>query len=68
MLVDYERSWLRLKQHVLSKNSHGQRELLAAMARAEVECAIPEGEEGFDPAPLVKKPATRPLREVARHG
>jgi hypothetical protein len=50
--VDYERAWLRLKEVVLSKNSHGQRDLLQAMTRAEVESAVPEGQEGFDNTPL----------------
>ena len=51
MLVDYERAWLELKANVLSKNSHGQRDLLATMAQAELDCRVPEGERDFDGSP-----------------
>lgn len=43
MLVDCERVLLLLKQHIASKNSHGQRDLLAEIARLEVECRVDEG-------------------------
>lgn len=49
--VDYERAWLRLKALVVEKTSHGQRDLLAQMSRIEVDCAVPEGQEAYDPAP-----------------
>lgn len=55
--VDYERAFLRMKEVVLSKNSHGQRDLLTAMSRIEVESQVPEGQEGFDATPL-------PVREA----
>jgi hypothetical protein len=67
VIVDYERAWIEMKAFLLSKNSHGQRDLLTRMALIETDCRVPEEERGFDPTP-VKKPATRPLREVARHG
>lgn len=69
MLVDYERAFLELRAQLLSKNSWGQRELLALLTRVEVDCRLPEGERDFDPTPIPRKqPATAPLREVARHG
>jgi hypothetical protein len=50
-VVDHERAWLRLKEHVLEKRSHGTGELIERMAELEVECAVPEGEEGFSSLP-----------------
>jgi len=67
MIIDHERAWVEMKTYLLSKNSHGQRDLLTRMAKIEVDCRVPEEERGFDPTP-VTKPATRPLREVARNG
>lgn len=49
--IDYERAWLRLKEHVVSKRSHGQDELLLTLAQLEVENEIPESDEGFDARP-----------------
>lgn len=51
-VVNHERAWVRLKEVVLSKNSHGQRDLLHAISTLEVECVIPESEEGFDERPI----------------
>lgn len=51
MLVDYERAWLELKREVVSKNSHGKRDLLARMAEIEVESEIDEA--GYDPRPYI---------------
>jgi hypothetical protein len=51
MQTDYERVVLRMKEHFLSKRSHGQDELLQRLARLEVECSVPEGQEGHDPTP-----------------
>lgn len=69
MIVDHERAWVEMKTYLLSKNSHGQRDLLTKMAQIEVDCRVPEDQRGFDPTPTMnRKPATRPLREVARHG
>lgn len=42
MLVDYQEVVLRLTQEIASKKSHGQRDLLASIARLEAECAVPE--------------------------
>lgn len=67
MLVDYERAFLELRAALLAKNSWGQRELLSLLTRVEVQSRLPEGERNFDPTP-VQRPATRPLREVVRHG
>jgi hypothetical protein len=53
--VDYERAWAHLRRHVATKGSHGQRELLAQMGLLEVECAVPEGQETYDPAPLPRR-------------
>lgn len=50
-VVDHERAWLRLKEHVLSKRSHGQAELLGVMASLEVENELSEGERDFSPLP-----------------
>ena len=75
MIIDYERAWTDLKSYVLSKNSHGQRDLLRQMAQVEIDCRVPEEFRGFDPDPLPsrqnptnRKPAARALREVTRHG
>lgn len=43
MLVDFEAVLLGLKQEILSKKSHGQRDLLAAISRLEVEHRLEEG-------------------------
>lgn len=43
MLTDHERVLLKLKAHVASKKSHGQRDLLATIAALEAECAVEEG-------------------------
>jgi hypothetical protein len=67
MLVDYERAWLELKAHVVSKNSHGQRDLVGQMTRIEIDCRLPESERDFDETPRSTS-AVRPLREAARHG
>lgn len=70
MVVDYERAWLEFKAAIVGKNSHGQRDLLAQMARIEVDCRVPEGERGFDPAPpipLRRKSATAGPRAVPRN-
>lgn len=70
-VVDYERSWLALKKVVTAKSSHGQRDLLAEMARIEIECAVPEGQEGFDGSPPVQhrvKPAEQPPALEVAHG
>lgn len=68
MIIDYEKAWTEMKVYLLSKNSHGQRDLLTHMAQIEVACRVPEQFRGFDPDPLPKSPSTKPLREVARHG
>jgi hypothetical protein len=49
--VDYARAWLALKEVVLSKRSHGQDGLLQDMTRLEIECRVPEGQEGFSDLP-----------------
>lgn len=51
MVIDYEKAWLALKEVVLEKRSHGQDDLLGAMTRIEIDCRVPEGQEGFDPGP-----------------
>jgi hypothetical protein len=66
-VVDWERAWLELKTYLLTKNSHGQRDLLSQLTRIEVACRLPEGERDFDPTPQRQSP-TRALREVQRHG
>ena len=74
MEVDHARAWLALKAYLLSKNAHGQRDLLAHMARIEVESSVAEGEEGFDPSPLRRNgrnrgyPAHAMPREAGRDG
>jgi len=42
VLVDHERVLLLLKQEIAAKPSHGQRDLLAAIARFEAQCAVEE--------------------------
>lgn len=70
-VVDHERAWLAFKKVVTSKASHGQRDLLSEMARIEIECEVPEGQEGFDGSPPVQHRSTSaeapPALEVA-HG
>ena len=67
MIVDYEKAWLELKAHVVGKNSHGQRDLLGAMTRIELDCRLPESERDFNDTPRSTS-AVRPLREAVRHG
>lgn len=43
MLVDAERVLLDLKRHIASKSHHGQRDLLAEIARLEVQNQLEEG-------------------------
>lgn len=51
MVVDYEKAWVALKAEVVRKRSHGSRDLALLMAEIEVECRVPEGQEGFDGTP-----------------
>lgn len=51
MVVDYERVLLKLKAKIAEKPSHSARELYEAIGRLEVECEIPEDQEGFDDRP-----------------
>ena len=67
MLVDYEKAWLELKAYVVSKNSHGQRDLVGRMTHIEIDCRLPESERDFDDTPR-SMPSVRPLREAVRHG
>lgn len=66
-VVDYEKAWLEMKAFLVTKNSHGQRDLLTRMSHIEVECRLPESERDFDPTPQ-RQPTGRALREVTRHG
>lgn len=68
MIIDYERAWTDLKAQVLSKNSHGQRDLLTRMVQIEIDCRVPEELRAFDPDPPYSKPSARALREVTSHG
>ena len=69
MLVDYERAFLDLRSKLLSKNSWGQRELLALLTHIEVACRLPESDRDFDPTPLIRSASSVELpREAARHG
>lgn len=52
MVVDYERVIVALKAHIVSKNSHGKRDLLQKLVELEVQYQVPEGAEGIDPTPL----------------
>jgi len=61
VLVDYERAFLRLKEVVISKKSHGQKDLLAAMAQIELDCRVEEA--GYDPTP--RTPSLSRPRAVA---
>jgi peptide methionine sulfoxide reductase MsrB len=72
-VVDHERAWLAFKKVVTSKASHGQRDLLAEMARIEIECEVPEGQQGYDgsPAPVHEirtKPAEKRPALGTAHG
>lgn len=63
--VNFERAWLRLKEHALSRPSHGKAALLARMAELEVENEVPEGEEGFSDLP-VRTQEDKPSGEADR--
>jgi hypothetical protein len=43
MLIDHERVLLDLKRSIAAKSHHGQRDLLAEIARLEVENVVEEG-------------------------
>lgn len=58
--IDYERVLLGLKEHIVSKRSHGQPELLARITELEVQYAVPEGQEVFDDRPFPR--AVAPAR------
>jgi hypothetical protein len=58
--VDFERAWLAMKEEVLMRRSHGQDGLLAALARIEPYCRVPEGHEVFDPTPLPSGSTSKP--------
>lgn len=62
--VNYERAWLRLKEKILERRSHGTAQLAELMAGIEVECEIPEDEEGYSDLPA--RPARS--RDDAREG
>jgi hypothetical protein len=47
--IDYEIAWADLKAHVLSKRSHGQRDLLARMGELEVQHRTPSGAASLPP-------------------
>jgi hypothetical protein len=68
VVVDYERAFLRLREHLLTKRSHGQDELLREMTRIELECELLESEEGFDARPprRVVSASDQPALEPAR--
>lgn len=51
MYVDHELAWLKLKVLIASKSSHGKRDLVTAMNEIEIDCMVPEGQEGYDPRP-----------------
>lgn len=66
--VDYERVMVRLKAHIASKPSHGQRELFETIINLEVDCEIPEGQDLFDDRPLPTPRAQRPHTEEEVQG
>lgn len=78
MLVDHEEVLLRLKEHIVGKNSHGQRDLLGVLTRLEVECRVPEGlpekalrlygEELHEVLVPRKEPAANGHARTVRHG
>jgi hypothetical protein len=68
--IDYERAWGLLKTEIVSKPSHGKKDLLASIGEIEVKCMAPEDTESFDTShPEGRR---RPLRGaqngVAHHG
>jgi hypothetical protein len=62
--VNYERAWLRLKERMLQRRSHGTAQLAELMAEIEVECEVPEDEEVYSDLPA--RPARS--RDDAREG
>lgn len=69
--IDYERAWVAFKRVVLAKNSHGQRDLLAEMARIELECVEESQRAGIEALARLteqsEEAATTRLREVGGH-
>jgi hypothetical protein len=51
-VFDAERAWHRLKAEVVSKPSHGKRDLLATMVEIELECTLDDHERNFDSGPV----------------
>lgn len=66
MEVDYEAAWAEMKAHVLSKRSHGQDQLLAKMARLELDQRVPAGAASLPSHPHGS--ASRPPRGVRAPG
>jgi hypothetical protein len=63
--VDFESAWVDLKAYVMSRASHGQRDLLREITRIEIDRRIPEGEEGFSDLPLLRRRRTPAERAPA---
>lgn len=51
MEIDYEKAWVALKAEIVKQRSHGSAALALKMAQIEVDCRVPEGQQGFDPTP-----------------
>lgn len=51
-VFDSERAWLRLKEVVVQKGSHGRSGLLTEMARIEVECSLDDDARQFAEPPV----------------
>lgn len=65
--IDFEGAWYDLKAHVVSKGSHGKRELAEKMAEIELGHRLPEGQGGYDdrPLPLHERSSSEPTDEPA---
>ena len=64
--IDFEAAWADLKAEILGKPSHGQRDLLASMARLEVEYRLPAGAASL-PLRIQNGHSSGGLRRVGAH-
>lgn len=49
--IDFEAAWVDLKAYIVSRPSHGQRDLLKKITEIEVGRRVPEGQEAFADLP-----------------
>ena len=62
--VDYTRAWFRLKAKITEKRSFGQDELARAINEIELDCLVPESQEGFTDRPAEPGTTSTPAAAV----